>query len=436
MKILILQGYFNYVTIYNMFNFRNKNIYLDYAAMAPLNRASINAIKHILNNSKNYANSSSIHKMGLNSKKVLEDARSTILKNVGANSGNLIFTSSGTESNAIAIIGTVNLARKNIEKPHIITTTLEHSSVLETCKMLEEYNLAEVSYIKPKDEFGNIDPNEIYENIKSETVIISVNYVNGEVGIVQDISEILKKINKYKEQKYNIKSMRFTSNSYFPYFHVDAAQAYPHFDISLIIKKGVDLVSFNSTKIGGPSGIAALYTRKNINLGKIYSGGSQEMGLKPGTSAFMLAYAFAESSISLEKKINKNEKKHIDLKKYFVAEINKISFPNAKKFIINSGENCIPSIVSVSFPYFSGKQFAVLLDARGIFVSSKSACNLDNGEESKIISELRQKSSNKNEYISYGTVRFSFGENTTKGQIKRVIKEIKHIIQNYKGVLY
>jgi cysteine desulfurase len=385
-----------------------------------------------LDSASGFGNSSSVHKMGKRAFEILEESRLGIAETIGSKKDEIIFTGSGSESIGLAIMGTVYKVPKNISIPHIITSTIEHSAVLNTCKILEERGDAEVTYIKPHDNTGILKTDDIINAIKENTVIISIHMVNNEIGIIQSIPELLKELNHLKEKKYNIKRMHFSSGSYYPYLHIDASQAYGHIDLVSLVKSGIDMITFNSNKIGGPAGIGALYKKRSVSLSPIYGGGKQELGLRPGTISHSLAHDFYTASKMIFKNRENNEKLYLSLKNYFITGLEKIQKENDFPFRINSSHNCVPGIVSISFPYFTGQQFAIELDARGIIVSNKSACNSNDGAESYVIKQIREFSKHEN----LGTIRISFRPETRKNDINKLLFAIKDIIQIYKNVLY
>ncbi len=413
--------------------FAKKKTYLDYASGALLAGPAVFSI--FRNIRQLYSNPASIHSYGQNAAKIVEKSRSIIAKTIGSHNDEIIFTGSGTESIALAIIGTVMVASKTISKPHIITSTIEHSGVLETCKMLESRNLASVTYLKPDDVTGKIEAESIKNAIKEDTVIISIHLVNSEIGVIQNIDEYLKILNKYKEQKYKIQSMRLTSQSYYPYLHLDACQAYVHMDLKQYVKKGIDMISFNSVKIGGPAGIAALFKRRAAAIDKIYAGGAQEMGLRPGTVSPMLVNGFSAAAEFNLTSLLTNEEKYTELKKYLMHQISLLNKETGINFIENSSSNSVPSIINLSFPHFSGQQMAIELDARGVMVSSKSACNSESDTESYVIDAIRKKQ-DFDTYKNYGSIRISLGPKTNKSDINKLVKELNNILRVYRGVLY
>jgi len=412
--------------------FKPEKVYLDYASGGVFDKSIAKKLYKIM--ALFWANSSSSHTLGLKSRSILEKGRVGLSKLINAHNDEIIFTGSGSESIALAIMGTVYKSKKEIDLPHIITSTIEHSAVLETFKLLNELKMAEVSYVTP-NEFGFVNIDEILNLIKPSTVLVSLHLVNSEIGIIQDINELIKKVNIYKEKKYNIKSTRFFAKPFYPYIHIDACQAFAHMDISSLVRKGVELISFNSVKINGPQGVAALYKKRHTEIQPIYGGGNQEMGLRPGTVSHALVYAFYSAAEKIIREMNQNEKKYFDLKKYLLDSLNKINNPKELYFTENSSEESISSIINLSFPYLSGEQMAIELDARGVIVSSKSACKSDDSTESYVIEEIRKKKENKS-YNKFGSIRISFGNKTNKKDINKLLVAINDIARTYKGVLY
>ncbi len=380
-------------------------------------------------------NPASLHIPGKRAYEILEASRAGIARTLSAHTDEIIFTGSGTESIALAIMGSVYTAKKTVPVPHIITSTIEHSAVTNTCRLLEERGDAEVTYISPTDETGLINISDITNAVKENTVIISIHAVNGEIGVMQPIEELIKAVDILKEKKYNLTRMRFSSKSFYPYIHIDAAQAYAHIDLTPIVRKGIDLVSFNSVKIGGPSGIGALYKRRDVQLSPVYGGGGQELSLRPGTASPVLAHGFYIASALLQERREKTQEKYGKLKAQLMTGLEALSTETQFPFIENSSAASIPAIVSISFPYFSGQQCAIELDARGIAVASKSACNTGSDTESVIIQELRKKG-RFDTYTDYGTIRISFSDTTAQKDIILLLDALKDFVRTYRGVLY
>lgn len=417
-----------------------KKIYLDFAAAAPLSRSAKEAVKEAL--SLGLGNPSSIHAFGTQARKVLETARKELAGILDAHADEVIFTGSGTESIALSIMGTVFAAKKDFPAnppadgrrlPHIVTTTIEHSAVLETCRLLAERGEAEISYLRPDDE-GRISATKVAEAINENTVLVSIHAVNSEIGVQQPVAEYIKVLNRFKEKKYALESMRLVSKPFYPYLHIDACQAFAHVELAVLVRKGIDLISFNSVKIGGPAGIAGLYRRRHLLLGRLYGGGDQEFGLRPGTTAPILAHAFAAAAKELALRLPQNELRYQKLKALLLKGLASFSREEIY-FIENSNQHSVPSIVSLSFPYLSGQQMAIELDARNLAVSSKSACKSEYEDESYVVEELRKIEDNVT-YQSFGTIRISFGPATAESDIQSLLQALKDIAALYRGVLY
>src|SRR3989344_5638471 len=224
------------------------NLYLDYAASVS-------------------ANPSSVHVLGMLAKKKLENARKKIADILNVRSEEIIFTSGGTESNNLAIQGAIwswleKKGKKNL--PHIITTNIEHPSVLETYKMLEKKKLAQVSIVEVEKN-GIVDPKKIKKEIKKNTVLVSVMYANNEIGTIQPIKEIAKEIRYFRKSvkvKPSREGLTFTG---YPLFHTDAVQAANYLDLN-VEKLGVDLLTLSGSKIPGAGRVGDLYKRKSVEL--------------------------------------------------------------------------------------------------------------------------------------------------------------------------
>ncbi len=242
-------------------NKKPKNIYLDYAASVE-------------------ANPSSIHDIGVEAKKKLENARQEVANVLSARREEIIFTSGGTESNNLAIQGVVFAWHEKNKRekilPHIITTNIEHPSVLETFKLLEKRKLAQISIVSVQAS-GIVDPKKIKKEIKKNTVLVSMMYANNEIGTIQPIKEIAKEIRHYKKTiTYSLESRIY------PIFHTDAVQATNYLDLD-VDKLGVDLLTLSGSKIEESGRVGILYKRTSVPLVNVFGGGDQEGGFRPGT---------------------------------------------------------------------------------------------------------------------------------------------------------
>ncbi len=395
---------------------QKKIIYLDYAAATPLD----GKVKKIMSKTDNlFANASSIHRGGVEVRKIIEDSRSKIAKLIFAHSDEIIFTGSGTESIALAIIGIVR-AYEGKKIPHIITSIIEHPAVLENCKMLEKLGEVEVTYISP-DARGIVDPKIIRDSLKENTILVSIMYANNEIGTVQPIQEIAKVIRHFKKN----------NKTEFPLFHTDACQAMNYLYTENIEKLSVDMMTWNSSKIYGPKGIGVLYKKRNITLSPIYFGGGQEFGLRSGTESISLISGFA-SAFEVTCNIKNKEVKRLEkLRDYGIKKLLSLSKISGYEIILNGDSvNRLPNNINISISDISSELLVIELDAKGIEVSEKSACKSDEENGSYVISAIRFAQGIKSNNTD-GSLRISLGRGTTKQDMDKLVSTLKEILIKY-----
>ena len=426
-----------------------KTIYLDHASATPVD----GDVKKVMKLTESiFANPSAIHKDGLKARKIVEDARTRIAKLIYAHSDEIIFTGSGTESVALAILGLINnfKLQNNYKKkiPHIVTTTIEHPAVLENCKMLEERGKAEVTYIDP-DKNGIINPKDIREALKENTVLVSVMYANNEIGTIQPIQEIAKVIRYFRKsgksnfsghtdfsaeksaQAFAPSRSRAPENLLLPLFHTDACQAMNYLPTENIEKLGVDMMSFNSSKIYGPKGIAVLYKKRKVELAPIYAGGGQEFGLRSGTENVSLIAGFGEALAITSKTKERESKRLIKLRDYGIKKLLELSKITGYKIILNGDAvNRLPNNINISISDISSELLVIELDAKGIEVSAKSACKSDEPDESYVITAIRKAEGLKINNTD-GSLRTSLGRSTTKQDMDILALSLKQILVKY-----
>ncbi|PIP69135.1 hypothetical protein CO033_02200 [Candidatus Nomurabacteria bacterium CG_4_9_14_0_2_um_filter_32_10] len=410
----------------------NKKIYLDYAA----------GVK---------ANPSSIHVLGLKAKKELENARRDVANILSARPDEIIFTSGGTESNNLAIQGIINTVKAGPSPkaqgpalariPHIITTNIEHPSVLETCRMLKRRGLVELSIVSVESN-GIVDPKKIKKELKKNTVLVSVMYANNEIGTVQPIREIAKEIRHYK--KFNLSKKVWPSHgesqafSTFPLFHTDAVQAVNYLDLN-VEKLGVDLLSLSGSKIEEAGRVGVLYKRKSVSLVPILGGGDQEMGLRPGTENLTEIFKFSQALKLVGKEKVKEIKRLKNLQDYFLKKLKIFNFD----FLVNGDlKERLPNNINVTFSKIPSDLLVLELSAKGIMASSKSACKSSKKEGSYVIEAIRKAESRGFPSGNFpegnprddenGGLRFSLGNKTTKADIDYTIKTLSKILQKLK----
>ena len=396
-----------------------KRIYLDYAAATPVDPRVFAAMKRYFSGA--FGNASSIHREGVEAKRALEDARETVADALGAHTDEIIFTSGGTESNNLAIFGAVRAKEKAgtpLSRMHFITSTIEHPSVLDCMTSLLRRG-AMVTYIGVSEE-GIIDPKEVREALCEQTVLVSIGYGNGEIGVVQPIREIAKEIRAASVKKFQK-----------PLFHTDASQAFAYLscDVSHL---GVDLMTLDAQKIYGPKGMSALFHRRlpaqagGVSTSRLFEGGGQEGGLRPGTENVPLAVGFAKA---VELLLNTREKEAKRLEKLAAYTRKKICAHIPEALVNGSIEKRLPNNVSISIPGHDGEFLALALDARGIAVGTGSACMLAAGDTSYVIRALGFDAKR-----ALGTLRFSFGRTTKKRDIDMLVRALSEVISIQKRV--
>ena len=366
-------------------------VYLDNSATTMPYKAVVEKMADIMNNT--YANPSSLHSLGKKAEDALNDARKIVASSLKCTEKEITFTSGGTESDNLAIIGAAMTYRKNGNK--LITQVTEHMAVLEAFKYLEEQGF-EV-YYAPVDENGMVDVQDIIDHIDDKTILVSVMHVNNETGTIMPIDKIAAAINHDK-----------------CLLHVDAVQSYGKLPIDAK-KIGADMISISSHKIHGPNGVGALYVRSGVRLAPVIHGGKQESGLRSGTENLAGICAFAKA-VEMKLETVDNSREHIaSLKQSLVNQLTE----NIDNVIINSPDDGIYSILNVSFPGLKSEVLLHILESRGIYISTGSACN-----SKKKLNYVLTAMGIKDKVID-GAIRFSFSEFNTQEEIDYVAGVLK-----------
>lgn len=378
-----------------------KRIYLDNAATTMLSGEVLQEMMPYFTSI--YGNSSSLHSFGREAVKGVDNARDIIANYIGAKNSELFFTSGGTESNNWALRG---VAYANIKKgKHIITSEIEHHSILDTCKQLENEGFT-VTYL-PVDSTGLVSISDLLHEIKPTTTIVSIMAVNNEIGTIQ-----------------NIKAISEIVKFYGAYFHVDAVQALGAFKLN-VNDLGVDLMSISAHKIHGPKGVGALYIRENVKINKFMLGGEQEQNRRGGTVNVPAVVGFGKAVELNARDLDYKDKKLFELTSYFIKKI-EYEIPDIK---INGNQNQKAlSIVSVTFDNIEGENLIMLLDLKGIAVSTGSACASGSLEKSHVLKAIGLT----DEQIR-GTIRFSFDINISKDDIDYVVRTLCEEVQKLRN---
>lgn len=387
-------------------------VYLDNASATSIDK---NILSKMLKAFKdNFANPSSLHKKGEFIKNSIFEIRSNILKILNGQNGEIIFTSGATESNNLAILGIIeNYKKQNKNLPHIIISSIEHSSIIELCKDLELNKKIELTILPVSNE-GIVDLNILKKSIKKNTLLVSVMYANNEIGVVEPLNEIIKIIRHFRKR----------NNSVFPFLHSDITQALNYKEINLI-SLGVDMVSFNAAKIYGPKGIGVLYKRRNIEINSIMKGGEQEFGYRPGTENYPLILGLNEAliqTISLRDSENKRLKV---LQKYFINKISNLLKKHKIDFRINGSlEERLPNNINITIDKIPSDLLLLELSQYDIYVSEKSACKSNEKKNSYVLEALYGESKE-----SINSLRFSLGRDTKKEDLDYVISILDKVLK-------
>lgn len=383
---------------------KTKRVYLDHAAATPLDT-------HVLKDmlpffSTHFANPEALYQEALIANGAFNDARSKIAAIMRTQPDSIIFTSSGTESNNLALQG---IARANSKHgKHIVSLSIEHHAALHPLQVLEKEGF-KVSYA-PVNAEGIVRVEDIIKLIRPDTILVNVMYANNEVGTIEPIADIGRAILRYRKQH----------AVPYPYFHSDACQAANYLSLD-VEKLHVDTMSICSSKLYGPKGAGALYIRRGVPLAPILQGGGQERGLRPGTQNVAGAIGLARAlEISAANKERETARLRL-LSSYFIREIKKF----APDVIWNGpeiGEFRLPNNVHVSFPRLEGEKLVIYLDAQGVMAATGSACTAQSSEASHVVVALGKSK------FARQSVRFTLGRQTTRADIVYTLKALKKVL--------
>lgn len=376
--------------------------YLDNSATTKPCKECINAVSAMLES--NWGNPSSLHKLGINAMKEVISARTVIADSLGVSKEEIIFTSGGTEANNMAIFGAVK-ARKRLGK-RIVTTAIEHESVLQSAQELEKQGF-EVIYLKP-DKNGNITKEQLFDAITKDTILVSMMYINNEVGSVLPVESIARAVKKADSPAL---------------IHIDCVQAYGKININPK-KLGAHMVTVSAHKVHGPKGIGALYISRDANLtDQNFSrtfGGEQEKKLRPGTESSPLIAGFGAAVKSMS--VTAQQKNYIkELNKYAKSQLGSID-----GVTFNSPDNASAYIINLYVPTFMRSQTIIqeLCANYDIYVSNGSACA--KGKRSHVLTSMGL-----SDEVIDKSIRVSLCANNTKEDIDKLVNVLKDLIQKH-----
>lgn len=366
-------------------------IYLDYNATTPVNEEVLNTFVEVTK--KYIGNPNSLHKLGLESKKLIDSATKQIADILGVQSNEIIYTSGSSESNNTVIKG-VCFKYKN-RGNHIITTELEHSSVLSPISYLQN-NGFNVDFVK-LDENGQVDLNDLKRLINDNTILVSIASVNSEVGVKQPIEEIAKIIKEYPKC----------------FFHSDVTQSIGKEKISF---KNIDFASFSAQKFYGIKGVGCLIKKSNISIDPLIHGGKSTTIYRSGTPAISLIVSMSKAlRLAYE---------NLDEKNKYVSELNKYLKDKLKELdvYINSNDKCLPYTVNLSLKNIKSETMLHALEQEDIYISTQTACSTSN--ISKAVYSIT-----KDENRASNSIRISLSYLTTKEEIDKFIEVFKRKIK-------
>ena len=376
-------------------------IYLDNNATTPVRPEVAEALARMLKGC--YGNPATLYCIGQEAHVELEHARDVMAKILGCNREEIIFTSGGTESDNIAVLG---VARANRKKGnHIITTKIEHHAILNPCKALEKEGW-QVTYL-PVDEYGMVNPEDVERSITSGTVLISIMHANNEVGTIQPIAEIGRIAKAHKIT-----------------FHTDAVQSFGKLSVN-VNELGVDLLSASSHKIYGPKGVGLLYVRKGTKILPIMFGGHQERSLRPGTENVPGIVGFGKAAELMAAEGPAEEARLLKLRERLWEGI-KANVPHVK---LNGHPTMrLAGTLNVIFEYVEGESIILSLDEHGICAASGSACTSDSLEPSHVLAAMGVPPEK-----SHGALRMSFGRENTEEDVDKVLEALPKVVEKLRS---
>ncbi len=371
-------------------------IYADNAATTKVSKPVLDAMIPYF--TEHFGNASSIYELGRNAKRVLENSRETIAKSIGALPSEIYFTSGGSESDNWAIRSVCQrLAAKG--KKHIITSVFEHHAVLHTCQALEKEGF-EVTYL-PVYENGVVKAEDVRDAIRDDTAIVTIMYVNNEIGTVQPIDKIAEICNEKKV-----------------IFHTDAVQAVGHINID-VHAQGIDMLSVSGHKIHAQKGIGALYVKKGIPMTNLIHGGAQERNKRAGTENIPAIVGFAKAMEIANTDIDGKAAKTAVLRDKLIDGILKL--PRTR--LNGDRDKRLPGTVNISIEGIEGESLLLMLDMNGICASSGSACTSGSLDPSHVLLSLGLKHE-----VAHGSLRLSITEATTEEEVDYILEVVPKVV--------
>lgn len=381
----------------------NRRIYMDSSATTPVDPEVIRVMTQYF--AVKFGNASSLHSYGREAFEAVQESRRSVANLIGANVEEITFTSGGTESDNLAIVGTVRkLQRKG--KDHIITSSIEHPAVLETCRSLEEegYN---VTYL-PVDKYGVLNPEDVRSAISENTALITVMHANNEIGSIEPINEI----GEIAKGKGVI-------------FHTDAVQSVGKIPTD-VNEMNVDLLSISAHKIYGPKGVGALYVRKGVALQPLIHGGGHEHGFRSGTENVAGIVGLGVAS-DLARARREEDARRLGALRDKLVEL--VIREIEESYLNGHPTKRLPNNANFRFTGVEGESLILDLDEKGIAASTGSACSSKKLEPSHVLMAIGL-----NEVEAHGSLRLSLGRDNTEDEVDYVVESLKAVVQKLRAM--
>lgn len=380
-----------------------KRVYMDHAAGKPVDSRVAEAMLPYMKTF--YGNPSSLHQFGQEARKALEDARTKIAELINAErKESIIFTSGATESNNMAIKGIAN--RNKDHGTRIITSSIEHMSVVNTCKFLTTKGFEAV--FLPVDNYGFVKLESLQKELTDKTVLVSIVYANGEIGTIQPMKEISKIVH--------------SKNAY---LHVDATAACGQVPID-IKEEGIDLLTISSNDMYGPKGIGALYIKEGIRVEPVLHGGGQERGLRSGTENLPSIVGFGKAAEIAKNEMQPEGERLIRLRDRLIDGLLK---PTPYSFLNGHPTKRLPDNVSVRYSFIEGESMLLSLDMMGVAASSGSACTAKTLEPSHVLLAIGLKHEE-----AHGSLMFTLGRQNTEEEVDYVVSLMPSIVKRLRAI--
>ena len=377
-------------------------VYADNSATTKISKPVLDAMMPYL--TEHYGNASSIYSLGMDSAKAILKARETVAKAIGAKTGEIYFTSGGSESDNWAIKGAAEVGASKGKK-HIVTTVFEHHAVLHTCQYLEKHGF-EVTYV-PVDEMGLVHVSDIEKAIRDDTCLVTVMFANNEIGTIQPIA----KIGALCREKKVL-------------FHTDAVQAIGNVEIN-VAEMNIDLLSMSGHKIHAPKGVGAMYMRAGINLPNLIHGGAQERSKRAGTENVAGIVALATAVSECTKNIAEKQEHLSKIRDRIIAELTKI--PESR--LNGDPIKRLPGNVNISFRGIEGESLLLSLDLEGICASSGSACTSGSLDPSHVLLAIGLPHS-----TAHGSLRLSLSDENTEEDADYICEVVPRVVEKLRAM--